>query len=155
MSTIRCTITYLAAQKISHHPSVSSTCTFFSKCLYLFIEKKTELGRDFVVVEENDHTTTIDEFKSLLAEQGIDPQRRSKLGLSHVVAEAEPKFLSELNISNKFTPASAGSGPGRRKNNNFSASGGRNVNVNININNNSRPNTMERRQRDADEVRRR
>jgi hypothetical protein len=50
----------------------------------------------------DDHIGSVSEFKTLLADQGIDPQRRSKLGLSRVPVEPKPKFLSELNLSTKF-----------------------------------------------------
>ena len=82
----------------------------------------------------------------MLAEKGIDPQKRSKLGLSPVVIEPEPKFLSELNISNKFTPDAS-----ERKHDRFSSSGGRRNTPGTGTG--SRPNTMERRRQEAEEVR--
>jgi len=50
---------------------------------------------------------TVNEFKSLLIENGIDPQKRSKLGLTQVAIEPEPNFLAELNLgkSAEFSPS--------------------------------------------------
>lgn len=58
---------------------------------------------------------TVNEFKQLLSEKGIDPQKRSKLGLTDVAIEPEPKFLAELNLgkSAEYSPSKR-NGPVRK-----------------------------------------
>lgn len=38
----------------------------------------------------------------MLATHGIDPKKRSKLGLSQVDVDPEPKYLADLHLSDKF-----------------------------------------------------
>lgn len=101
--------------------------------------------RNDISMTKDDHSTTISEFKTMLAEKGIDPLKRSKLGLTHIAVEPEPSFLSELNILNKSPVKGLGRGKNTISAKSLVGEGARPTYT-------SRPNSV-RQKKEADEVR--